>query len=126
MKKKFLNFLTKLLLLTLLAGLLAFILNYLFPQRVITGVFPYMLALFFVVTAIVHYVLLRITTLKPAKFVSYFMLATFLKLMNYMIVVVVYVLIVKQGILSFVINFFVLYIIYTIFEVVSILSQTKE
>jgi len=126
MKKKFLNFLIKLILLTLLAGLLAFILNLLFPQNVITGAFPYLLGLFFVVTAIVHYVLLRITLLKPAKFVSYFMLATFLKLMNYMIVVVVYVLFVKEGILSFVINFFVLYIIYTLFEVVSILSQTKE
>jgi len=126
MKKKFGNFFVKLVVLTLMVSLLAFILNLVFPQHVITNVFPYLLALFMIVTVAVHYVLLRITMLNPRKFVSYFMLATFLKLMNYMIVVVVYVFTVKEGILSFVLNFFALYIIYTVFEVVSILSQTRE
>jgi hypothetical protein len=54
------------------------------------------------------------------------MLTTFLKLMNYLIVIVVYVLIVEKGLLPFILAFFTLYIIYTVFEVVAILSQTKE
>jgi len=46
--------------------------------------------------------------------------------MNYLIVVVVYVFYVKEGILSFILTFFILYIIYTAFEVATILAQTKE
>ncbi len=54
------------------------------------------------------------------------MLATFFKLMNYLIVIVVYTLYVKEGILPFILSFFILYIIYTVFEVATILAQTKE
>jgi hypothetical protein len=78
------------------------------------------------VTAVVHYVLLRITAMNPRKFVGYFMLATTLKLMNYLIVVFVYVFYVKEGMLAFILAFFLLYIIYTVFEVITILAQTKE
>jgi hypothetical protein len=87
---------------------------------------PYLFLLFYVIGALVHFVLLRITSLNPRKFVSYFMLATFFKLMNYLIVILVYVLYVKEGILPFILSFFILYIIYTVFEVATILAQTKE
>ena len=65
-------------------------------------------------------------TLNPRKFVGYFMLSTFLKLFVYLVVMVMYVFNVKEGILEFILAFFTLYIIYTVFEVVTILNQTKD
>jgi hypothetical protein len=126
MKNKFLQFIKRLTILSIILGLAALIIDHFLPSGIISGVFPYLIILFFIITAIVHYVLLRISALNPRKFVAYFMLATFLKLLNYMIVVVVYVLVVKEGVLTFILNFFILYIIYTVMEITSILTQTKE
>jgi len=126
MRKKYQQFILRLTILSLILGLLAFIMNRFLPAGLISPALPYLFILFFVITAIVHFVLLRITTLNPGKFVGYFMLATFLKLMIYLIVVVVHAFYVKEGILSFILSFFTLYIIYSVFEVVSILAQTKK
>lgn len=126
MRKKYQHFILRLTILSLALGVLVFIMNWLLPAGIISPATPYLIILFYVITAIVHYVLLRITALNPRKFVGYFMLATSLKLMNYLIVVVVYVFYVKEGILSFILTFFILYIIYTVLEVATILVQTKE
>jgi len=126
MRKKYQHFILRLTILSLALGVLVFILNWLLPSGIISPATPYLIILFYLITAIVHYVLLRITALNPRKFVGYFMLATSLKLMNYLIVVVVYVFYVKEGILSFILTFFILYIIYTVLEVATILVQTKE
>jgi hypothetical protein len=107
-------------------GIVDFILLRVAPEGIISPSIPYLIILFYVITAIVHYILLRISTLNPRKFVSYFMAATFLKLMNYLIVIVVYTFYIKEGILPFILAFFALYIVYTVFEVVIILSQIKE
>jgi hypothetical protein len=126
MRKKYLQFIVRLTLLSLFLGFIAFIMNRLLPDGMISPALPWLFLLFYITGAAVHYVLLRITALNPRKFVSYFMLATFFKLMNYLIVIVVYTFYVRQGILSFIISFFILYIIYTVFEVATILAQTKE
>jgi hypothetical protein len=125
MRNEFIKFLLKLTALSLILGLIFFILDSCLSNGILSRAIPYLLVLFFIVTAVVHYILLRITVLNPRKFVGYFMLATFLKLLNYLVVIFVYVLTVKEGILSFVLSFFVLYIIYTTFEVITILAQTK-
>ena len=125
MNKKYRQFITRLFILSLITGLVFYLLDSLLAEGIITLSYPWLIVLFFVVTALVHYVLLRITELNPRKFVGYFMLATSLKLLNYLIVIFVYVFMVKEGILQFILAFFILYIIYTVFEVVTILSQTK-
>ena len=125
MNKKYRRFTLRLIILSLITGLAAFLLSMVLPGGIITMSYPWLILLFIVVTALVHYVLLRITELNPRKFVGYFMLATSLKLLVYLIVVFIYVFTVKTGILQFILAFFALYIIYTVFEVVTILSQTK-
>lgn len=126
MRKKYLQFILRLTILSIALGFIAFLLGRILPERMISPALPYLFLLFYLTAALVHYVLLRITTLNPRKFVSYFMLATFFKLMNYLIVILVYTLYVKEGILAFILSFFILYIIYTIFEVITILKQTRE
>jgi hypothetical protein len=110
-----------------MAGILAYLLSLLFSAEIITPAIYWLIVLFFSVTAAVHFFLLRITLMKPVKFVGYFMLATFVKLFIFLIVMVAYAFSIKrEEVLAFVLGFFTLYIIYTTVEVVSILSQTKE
>jgi len=126
MKNKYTRFLIRLIILSLITGLIAFLLSRFTREGTVTSAFPGLLLMFFTITAVVHYVLLRITALNPRKFVGYFMLATTLKLLVYIIVVFAYLFIVRTGILQFILAFFILYIIYTVYEVVTILSQTKS
>jgi hypothetical protein len=126
MKQKYLQFFLRLTLLTLLIGLISWMLDRLLPDKTINPAYPYIISLFYIITALIHYVLLRITRLKPRRFVSYFMLATFVKLIVYFTAVLLYVFNFREYILSFIITFFVLYIFYTVFEVILILLQTRE
>jgi hypothetical protein len=126
MRKKYQLFIIRLTILSLILGGVVLGLTLLFPETIISIALPWLIGLFYAVTALVHYVLLRITSLNPRRFVGYFMLATFGKLMIYVIVLVVYVLLRKENLLAFVLSFFILYIIYTIVEVFTFLSQTRE
>ncbi|NTV82710.1 MAG: hypothetical protein HGA23_00235 [Bacteroidales bacterium] len=126
MRKKYQQFIIRLTILSLITGILVFILNRLFSSEIIPPALPWLIILFYLVTAVVHYALLRISAMNPRKFVGYFMLATFAKLMVYLVVMVAYVFKVREGMLAFVLSFFMLYIIYTVFEVVTILAQTRE
>jgi hypothetical protein len=126
MKKKYIQFIWRLTTLTAALALLAYLLQLVVPDGIISPALLYLFILFYAVTAMVHYILLRITVLNPRKFVGYFMLATFLKLLIYLIVMVVYVFYTREGVLPFILAFFILYIIYTAFEVVNILAQTKD
>jgi hypothetical protein len=126
MSKKYQQFIIRLILVSLITGLAAFFVDFLFPGNVVTPAWPWLISVFIVISAIVHFMLLKITEMNPRRFVGYFMLATFLKLFVYLVIIFVYVFRVKEGILSFILTFFVFYIIYTVFEVVAILSQTKE
>jgi len=105
---------------------IAFLLRTLLPEGSLPAVLPYLFILFFVVTLAVHWIVLKISELKPARFVSYFMLATFGKMVIYFIAVLVYVFTRKEQVLPFILSFFILYIFYTVFEVISILGQTRD
>lgn len=124
MKQKYSRFIVRLIFLTLFIGLAGWALGILFPEAV-TSAFPAMLGLFFIVTAGIHYILLRITGLNPRRFVSYFMLATSLKLIIYLGAVLFYVFTVRADLLTFIATFMVLYLVFTIFEVILILKQSK-
>jgi hypothetical protein len=126
MNKKYQQFLIRLTIISLIATVIYFILGRIFSPEIISPAIPWLIILFILVTSVVHFILLKITALNPRKFVGYFMLSTFLKLFVYLIVIVAYVFSVKEGLLPFILAFFILYIIFTIFEVVSILSQTRE
>lgn len=125
MNQQFTNFFWKLTLFSAGAGLAGLALKHFLPEGYMPGSFFFILLFFWAVTLLVHFSLLRITRLSPRKFVSYFMLTTLVKLMIYFIAILVYVFMVKQDLLPFLLSFFILYILFTCFEVISILRQTR-
>ena len=126
MKQIYLQFFSRLTVLSVIIGAACLLLDLLLPENIVNPAYPYLILLFYVTTALIHYILLRITQLNPRRFVSYFMLATFLKLIVYFTAVLVYVFNSRENILSFIATFFIMYIFFTVFEVVLILKQTKE
>jgi hypothetical protein len=124
MTGKLKHFFIRLVVFSICLGLIAWALGLILPEGALPQALPWLFALFFGVSLLVHWIVLRISELKPTRFVSYFMLATFGKLLIYIIAVLAYVFTRKEGLLPFIIAFFLLYIFYTVFEVASILKQT--
>ncbi|MBU0763798.1 MAG: hypothetical protein KJ607_03070 [Bacteroidetes bacterium] len=126
MQKAFLRFLANTAILSaiiLIAGIFLFL--YPFREQYIF-ILPYVLVFFYIITCGLHYVLLRITRLKPDKFVTYFMMITTIKLLFYMIVMIVYLFFDREGAVVFLLVFLFLYILFTVFEVLSLLSFLKK
>ncbi len=76
-----------------------------------------MLLMFFGLTAAFHYGLVRSGNKGNSAFVRYYMGATTLKLFFYMGVIIVYALFGGDNIRGFIMLFFILYLLYTSFEV---------
>ncbi len=126
MKKKINLFIIRLAIFSVIIALAGYILDYFLPEGSLTPLFPHLIILFFIITAGIHIVLLRISRMSPGKFVNYFMLVTFIKLLIYFVAVLIYVFTTTEGILQFIVAFFLLYLLFTVFEVATILTQTKE
>jgi hypothetical protein len=123
MDKPYKSFLLKLFIFSAVIGLISFILKWLLPAGTLSPSLPFLVIYFFIISAVVHYALLKSTTYSARRFVSYFMLATFVKFFIYVITVFAYAYFNRSDLLPFVISFFVLYILYTIFEVLAIIKK---
>ena len=93
--------------------------TYDFPGRIIT------IVSIWAVTCALHYWLMKTVTNKPKAFGRVFMAQTMGKLLLYMTCILGYLMIYKQHAIPFVIQFFAVYIIFAVFEVVSILKFVK-
>ena len=83
-------------------------------------------AFFIIVTALIHIVLVRSAEQSPRKFITNFMAVSGAKLFVYLMVIVIYALLKGKAALGFVILFLVLYFLYSIFEVVTLLKHFKK
>ena len=99
-----------------------------------TGVFnpyyqiilPFILLFIFLFTTIIHAILLKTARKKPKKLVNRFLMLTGLKMMIYLFIMIIYLIISKQDSAPFLLTFFVVYLVFTIFEISSILSCLKR
>lgn len=83
-------------------------------------VFVYLLA-----TNLVHAYFLKNADSKGSRFNSQYMAASFLKMFFYLIIAIVFVILNKEIAKPFLINFLVLYVIFTIFEVYEISKAVR-
>ena len=130
MNTKYSKFLKNLLIITLAVFVVFYAVTYFLPDELTTPAMPYLILLSFSVTLIFHLVVHSASEKKFSKFISYFMLATVVKLLLYIIVIFLYVYQNKSDTLAFVITFLLLYIIYSVFEVINLLqiqnTSTKD
>lgn len=125
MKINFNRFLKRLFLFTLVLAIPGVLLAYYLPERYITPTLPYLYTFFFASTLLVHYLLMQVTLKKISSFINYFMLLTFGKLIFFLSIVLAYALLHRDDAVPFIVAFFILYLFFTVFEVIQSLSLTK-
>jgi len=91
-----------------------------FPARIISIVLVWM------VTCLFHYWMMKIVTDKPKSFNRIFMLQTILKLVFYSACIAGYLFFFRQHGVPFTVHFFVVYLIFAIFDVALILKFVRE
>ncbi|OQY00288.1 MAG: hypothetical protein B6I20_09025 [Bacteroidetes bacterium 4572_117] len=89
-------------------------------------VFPYLISFFITVSVLVHYILLKASDFRIAKFSTFFMGSVSAKLFLYIFFLIIYLLIDKENAVPFLLTFLALYFLFTIFETISLLFDLKE
>ena len=122
MKKYFQNLLIVVFIIALISWLLfsKFIPQYYLP------VFPLLILFFVVVSVSIHAYQLRLAKKDSGKFTRSIMIITFLKLIIYSAVAILYIAIDKGNAKIFVVCFMSLYAVFTVFEVFSLLGITSN
>ena len=117
----FRNFIIRLTVFSVILGIITFGLTFFLPAGYFSPVLPFLFPFFYSANIIVFYFLIKSMQKKFSSFINRFMLATFVKLMIYMTVLLAYIFTQKEDAVHFILAFFVLYVAYTVFEVVSML-----
>ncbi len=126
MKASFKTFFIQLFIFSLLSFTILFVYNYFAPQRFQTNL-GWGIGLFFVVsTALIHYILIKVSEQNPKNFVTYFMAITGIKLFVYLIIIIAFALLMREQALGFSICFLLMYFLYTSFEVFVLLKHFKK
>jgi uncharacterized membrane protein YkgB len=125
-KTTYLPFLRNIIIFSGLIGVVGVILLLLLPANFFSPALPFLILFFMGMTIFVYTMLVKTFETRFARFVSFFMIATAGKLLICITVVIIYVLLNKQDALPFLASFFILYILYTIFEVTALLKTADR
>ncbi len=101
------------------------ILAWLLPRTLITPALPAIIVFFIAVTMVVLVLLLRANERGMTRFINVFMITTGLKLILFILIIVGYSLMNRADAVAFLGSFFILYLLYTAFEVYAILGIIK-
>jgi hypothetical protein len=126
MKEIFYRFVRRIIILSIFLTILGILLYFILPAGKFSPAAPFMPLFFLAVTAGLYYMLLKSTENKFSRFVTQFMIITFAKLFIYIIILVAYTFLNKPDAVPFILTFFIFYLIYTIFEIMSFLGDQKK
>ncbi len=126
MKSRYLRFLKKLLVFSLILGFLTGTVTYFLPKSYLTPALPFLFFFFIAVTLISYHFLLQSIEKKLIKFTNTYLLTTFIKLLLYIVVMIGYVFFNRSDAIPFMLWFFFLYLCYTIFEVVMVVGRPEK
>ena len=117
MRNNYFGFILKLFGYTLLLYLGYYFVKSSIPERFYFANTPYLFAFFFIVTVAFHFGLLYSSSKNNRTFVSYYMVATAMKLFLFLAIIIIYALFNREKAVAFICNFFALYLFFTVFEV---------
>jgi hypothetical protein len=120
------NFIIKLSLFTLTISIIAAFLYIFILRKYYITIFPFLIIFFFLINLVFHLLLIKASKERMAKFSSQFMLSMSLKLFLYIIFITIYLYLYSDNAVLFIANFSILYLVFTVFEISSLLSDLKE
>lgn len=111
-------------------ALIIFVLSFFLYSMVIPQyylpIFPFVVLFFVLAILTTHIVILKSSRKKARNFANSYLGSTALKLFAYMIFILIYVFADRENAFTFIINFLLLYFLFTAFEVVFLLKDLKE
>lgn len=122
MKTPFSKFIFGLCVFSLTLGVLAIIIAQILPTKYLSPVLPLMFPFFLFLTLSVFYVVTKETGKIFSNFVNRFMLATFCKMFLSVIILLAYVFSHKEDAVPFIISFFLLYVLFSVYEAIALLK----
>ncbi len=122
----FKNFSILLFLLTVVLTLIGFLVMKYFAADYYYSGFLFLPFLLFVITLGVHRYLIIASQGDNKKFTYKFLGATGIKMLAYLILIVIYLLLDREHAVPFLICFLILYVLYSFFEVLSVLKYLKN
>lgn len=120
------SFTAKLTVLTLAIVLIGWLAFSMFVPEYYLPVLPYLLGFFYLFTIGIHAYQLKVAKKDMGKFARSNMLSTFIKLMLYSIIAVIYIAIDKENAIPFAVCLMLLYLIFTIFEITELTKISKS
>ena len=126
MTKLIRNFIIKIILLTIILGIISGIVFYFLLPDKYFDTFPFLLIMFPIVSSVIHIQLLKASEKSLARFNIAFMLSFLLKLIVYLAVSATIISIEKDQKAVFVITMLIFYLVYTVFDVKKILDDMKK
>ncbi len=90
------------------------------------SVLPVVLLFYYITTNLVHAYLLKIAGKSGSRFTSQYMATSFIKMFFYLAVAIFYVIINKEDARIFLVNYLLLYVVYTTFEVIEISKVVRQ
>jgi hypothetical protein len=115
--KSFPGFLSRLMLFSAVIGVIQALVSSSIPPSFLFEPFLMLLLFFVLATLVFHFGLLRASLRSDQAFIRYFMGATGVKLFLYMGIMIVFATLFRDRAVAFISNFFVLYLLYSAFEV---------
>lgn len=126
MNQVYRKLLTRYIVFTIIIAIVALGTSFFLPLTMRTPALPFLIPFFLLLGLGVHAGLLKMSGNKFSRFVNAYLVASFLKLFLYLIVMVIYIYLNRHDALPFAITFLVLYIAYSVFEVITFLSSKSE
>lgn len=116
----------KLIILSLLIVVITLALSYLIPTPLISYSWPFIILFFLAVSLMVYRFLLKNSKGNHGKFINAFLLTTTVKLLLYLAIILIYSLLNRGDAIGFIITFFSYYMIFTVYEIISILKFLRK
>jgi hypothetical protein len=126
MNQKLRIFTRQLLILATVTGLAIIALALIIPPAYVSPALPYLLMFFTATTLLSFYFLDKKSKVSASGFVTAFMANSAIRLLLYLAVIVIYALMHRGDSVNFIISFFILYMIFTAFEVLFFLRKKPE
>ena len=111
---------------SLIVGAVSTILFFILQRGSFTPAFPFLFVFFNAIAFLTYYFLYKSIRNRFIKFLNSYLIATILKLFIYVTVMIFYIMNHKEDAIPFAISFFLLYLLYNIFEVIALLDLSKR
>lgn len=123
MKELFIPFFKNLTIFAAFTAAIATLINlYVIPISFIFWIIPF----FYCLSALLYWLFIKIATNNPKKIISAVMMVTSIKMFASIIVMIIYIFAVKYEIVKFILSFFSIYLLFTVFMVYAMQKKSKK